>query len=105
MMERHGIRNLVIQGTSGKNHVVGPRPKGSLSKSINIVDIAHPIGPGFAVSTVPARNNLFTDGVIANFEPVQFTGSITESDHFTDKFVTRGHRRLAVADPVFIAPE
>jgi hypothetical protein len=48
---------------------------------------------------------LFTDGVIADFESVQCTGAITESDHFTDKFVTRGHRRLAVADPVFIAPE
>jgi hypothetical protein len=48
---------------------------------------------------------LFTDGVIANFESVQFTGAIPESNYFTDKFVTRGHRRLAVADPVFIPPE
>jgi hypothetical protein len=43
--------------------------------------------------------------VVADFEPVQLSGTVTESDHFTHKFVTGRHRGLAVADAVFITPE
>src|ERR1700693_156251 len=105
MMEWYGSRNLIVQGTGGENHVVGPGSKGALTESINIMDVAHPVSTGFAVATVPARDNLFADCVIADFKSVQFSGTIAESDHFAHKFVTWGHRCLAVADAVFIAPE
>src|SRR5580693_6697202 len=99
------MRNLIVQSACRENHIVGPGAKGTLMEPIDIVDVAHPVGTRLAISTIPARDNLFTDGVIADFQPVQFSSTITESDHFTDKFVTWSDRRLAKTNPVLIAPK
>src|SRR6478672_3361586 len=97
--------NSVIQGTGRKYHIIRPGSKGALAKAINVMDIAHPIGTAQTVSAFPTRNDLFADCVVPDFKPVHFRGTVAQSYHFTDELVTRGHRRLAVPDPIFVSPK
>jgi hypothetical protein len=76
-----------------------------LSKAVDIVRVAHPVGSHLAELAFPTRYDLFTNGVIANLQAIEFSGAIPKSDNFTDKLVAGRNRSLTVADAVFITPE
>src|ERR1700756_1461815 len=99
------LRHFIIQRTCWEQHILGPRAKSALTEPVNIVNRTHPVRAHSAILTFPTRHNLFADSVIADFQFVLLSRSLTQSDDFTDKFMSRSNRRLAIPFPVFISPE
>jgi hypothetical protein len=105
MMEGDFFRHFVVEGTRGEHHVLSPGTKCSLSKTVNIVGVAHPVGAHFAELAVPAWHDLLTYGVVANLEAVQFSGAVSKSHDFADELVPWRDWSLTVTYAVFVAPE
>src|SRR3982074_423166 len=95
-------RHFIIQGSPGEQHVLSPRAKCSLTESINVMDSAHPIRAHFTILALPAGNDLLADWVVADCQSILFTGTLSKSDHFTCKFVSRGDGGLAIARSIFM---
>jgi hypothetical protein len=43
--------------------------------------------------------------MVPNFEAIQFSGTISQSYHLSDKLVTGSYRSLAVPCPMFVTPK
>jgi hypothetical protein len=43
--------------------------------------------------------------MVPDIQAIEFSGAIAATDHLADEFVTRGYRRLAIPNAMFIAPK
>ena len=105
VMERDGVRHFIVQRVGGESDVIRHCPEGLLPEPVDVVGHAHPVLAAFAVATRMARDDLLGYGVIAQCEPILLTSTLAQGDNFPDKLVSRYHRSLAIALPVFVPPE
>src|SRR5687768_6098939 len=58
MLDGNRLGHVIVERAGRKQHVLRHRPEGSLAKSVDIVDTAHPILAVETVAAFPAGNDL-----------------------------------------------
>src|SRR5262249_31114088 len=74
-------------------------------EAVDVMNSAEPVLARLAVAALPAGNDLFRDGAVAESQAVLLPGLLAEGHDRADQFMPGGDGSLHVALAVLIAPE